>query len=214
MSSFVNKSLALGNLKEDPRGMGDKDLLQISQWASGDDSLEVEQDDGLKMLTLYCSGYSIQKICSLFPEYERGNVQYSRWLYRWDQERMDYLQELHESVKVRLINTKLKTLNYLFKQLDVRRIQDEVQMDKYLKDPETEEAPLTLIRNANDLKRIIESVQLIIEGKDVKTININTFVEAKRVDDLKAIDAEYRESILHGLLEGNIQVVDAEVEDE
>lgn len=110
-------------------------------------------------LTLYLEGRSMEQIKRQFPQWPYGALLHARHTYLWDKHKEDYVHDLMNQFKDRLVKSKLDVVNHVMDTLAVAHKEFARDMELYLQNPKPENLPKNRIKSHKEYREVLKTLQ-------------------------------------------------------
>jgi len=195
--------------KEDNTYLTDSERKELNDYIATGKGYNIAPAKAQQFFSLYLEGRSIAQINAAHPQWPKGALQLARHQYLWDKKKEEYLMELFNNVRSRMLKLKAEVANHIMDKLTVAHKEFASGMEQYLVNPDATNLPKTRLKNMREYKDAIVILKELLnmskmaEGDDPLkqsapsganiTINVNTKgdkVEAKVDTDESKVDTD------------------------
>ncbi len=148
------------------------------------DTLKAIEESGAKpisttlatqMFQLFLEGYTCAEIAKQNKGFTEGDILYCRKKYKWDNERDEYVIQLNNQIKQKIMKQKLESAEFLTNMLSVIHKEHRDVMLKYLQTGNPDDLPK--IGSLRTYKEVVEILSKITGEDSTKRIKLDAKIQ-------------------------------------
>lgn len=148
--------------REDAPQFTDREFEELNKHIEADGP-SIGTTTANNFLALYLEGQSIDQICKQFPHWPRGALLLARHVFRWDEQRDRYIEDMVSRLKERLVKVKVDVVDHLINTLAVAHKELAHDMAIYLQSPKPENLPKNRIKSHKEYKDVLATLQAALQ---------------------------------------------------